>query len=86
MSYVKRAAIYARVSSERQAAEDKVSIEVQLAEGEAHCRERGYTIVARYVDKERYRVKGKLVQPSGQRKDRPQYLSMIKPRRLESLM
>lgn len=73
-----RAAIYVRVSSERQAAEDRVSIEVQLAECEEYCRQRGYLVAARYVDKEKYRVKGKLVQPSGQRKDRPQYVAMLK--------
>ncbi len=78
MSYLKRAAIYVRVSSERQAAEDRVSIEVQLADCEAYCHERGYTIVGRYVDKEKYRSRGKLVQPSGQRKDRPQYVAMLK--------
>lgn len=78
MSYIKRAAIYARVSSDRQAAEDRVSIEVQIADCEQLCKERGYLVVGRYVDKEKYRVKGKLVQPSGQRKDRPQYVAMLK--------
>lgn len=78
MSYLKRAAIYARISLEQQADEDRVSIETQLADCEAHCQERGYIVVARYVDKEKYRVKGKLVQPSGQRKDRPQYVAMLK--------
>lgn len=78
MSYVKRAAIYARISNEHQAGEDWVSIEAQLVDCEAYCRERGYVVVARYVDKERYRSKGKLVQPSGQRKDRPQYVAMLK--------
>lgn len=77
----KRAAIYARVSSERQANEDRVSIEVQLADCEAYCRERGYAVVARYVDKDKYRSKGKLVQPSGQRKDRPGYQAMLKAAR-----
>ncbi|GIK37612.1 MAG: hypothetical protein BroJett011_14450 [Chloroflexota bacterium] len=75
---MKRAAIYARVSSDQQATEDKVSIEAQLADCEAYCNERGYTIVARYIDKERYRSKGKLVQPSGQRKDRPHYGMMLR--------
>jgi len=70
-------AIYARVSSERQAAEDRVSIEVQLSESAAYCEKQGYKIVARYVDKEKYRVKGKLVQPSAQRKDRPAYQEML---------
>ncbi len=74
---MKRAAIYARVSSERQAAEDRVSIESQLGDCERHCQQRGYQIEARYVDKEKYRVRGKLVQPSAQRKDRPQYVAML---------
>lgn len=72
-----RAAIYIRVSSERQAAEDRVSIESQLAECEAYCKERGYIIADRFIDKDKYRVKGKLVQPSGSRKDRPAYVQML---------
>ncbi|MCQ3980172.1 MAG: hypothetical protein DPW09_42700 [Anaerolineae bacterium] len=78
MSYVKRAAIYARVSNEHQAGEDRDSIEAQLVDCEAYCQGRGYVVVVHYVDKERYRSKGKLVQPSGQRKDRPQYVAMLK--------
>ena len=74
---MKRAAIYARVSSERQAADDRVSIESQLSDCEALCVARGYGIVARFVDCEKYRSKGKLVQPSGERKDRPQYSAML---------
>lgn len=72
-----RAAIYVRVSSERQAAEDRVSVESQLAECEEHCDDRGYIVVGRYIDKDKYRVKGKLVQPSGSRKDRPAYLELL---------
>ena len=75
---MKKAAIYARVSSERQAAGDRVSIEAQLADCKSLCNERGYFIVSCYVDREKYRVRGKLVQPSGQRKDRPQYQKMLK--------
>jgi site-specific DNA recombinase len=73
-----RAAIYARVSSERQAGADKVSIYMQVRDCEKFCEDRGYKVVERYVDKEKYRSKGKLVQPSGQRKDRPQYRAMLK--------
>ncbi len=72
-----RAAIYIRVSSERQAAEDRVSIESQLAECEAYCKAHGYIIVDRFIDKDKYRFKGKLVQPSGSRKDRPGYLLLM---------
>ena len=72
-----RAAIYVRVSSERQAGEDRVSVESQLADCEEHCRARGYIITGRFIDKDKYRVKGKLVQPSGSRKDRPGYLQLL---------
>ncbi|HUS94135.1 MAG TPA: recombinase family protein [Patescibacteria group bacterium] len=73
-----RASIYARVSSERQAGEDRVSIDMQLSDCEAYCKDKGYVIVERYVDKEKYRSRGKLVQSSGQRKDRPAYQSMLR--------
>jgi site-specific DNA recombinase len=60
-----------------QAEEDRVSIEAQLSDCESHCQQRGYVVVARYVEREKYRSKGKLVQPSGQRKDRLQYQAML---------
>jgi len=60
----RRAAIYARVSTEKQDAENKVSIEMQLADCEAYCRKHGYTIVARHVDNKKYRSRGKMVEPS----------------------
>ncbi len=41
---MKKAAIYARVSTELQGREDKVSIESQLAESESYAKERGYTV------------------------------------------
>lgn len=74
----KRAVIYARVSSERQAGEDKVSIQEQVATCEKLCHECGYTVVSSYVDDKRYRVSGKMVEPSGTRKDRPQFQAMLK--------
>ncbi|MFZ1756359.1 MAG: recombinase family protein, partial [Caldilineaceae bacterium] len=70
--------IYVRVSSERQAGEDRVSVESQIKECTDYCLERDYQIVGQYIDREKYRVKGKLVQPSGQRKDRPAYQAMLK--------
>jgi len=81
MSGKTRAAIYVRVSSERQAGEDRVSIESQIKECTEYCIQRGYQIVEQFLDKEKYRVKGKLVQPSGQRKDRPAYHAMLKAAR-----
>jgi site-specific DNA recombinase len=74
---MKRAAIYARVSSERQAGDDRVSIDAQLADCRDLCAQRGYQIVGEYVDKENYRARGKLVRPSGARKDRPAYKAML---------
>ena len=47
-----RAAIYTRVSSEAQADEDKVSLDEQARDIEAHCAGKGYTVTARYEDVE----------------------------------
>ena len=60
-----RAAIYARVSSEAQAEEDRVSLSEQVVEMEAYCEKRGYTIVRRYEDV-----------ASGVRRDRPAFRLM----------
>jgi DNA invertase Pin-like site-specific DNA recombinase len=70
----KLAAIYVRVSRAYKEDDDRVTIAAQLADCEALCRERGYTIVGTYIDKDKYRIKGALVNPSGARKDRPAYL------------
>jgi len=78
---MKRAALYARVSSEEQASEDKVSIQEQLSDLEELCKTKGYEIVERYVDNRRYHSKGRLVEPSGTRKDRPEYQRMLKDAR-----
>lgn len=75
---MKRAAIYARVSTEEQGERDK-SIPEQIAECEGLCERRGFEIVARYIDNTPYRdAKGKQQQPSGMRKDRPAYQQMIR--------
>lgn len=76
---MKRAAIYARVSKAyRESGDDRLTIDVQLSDCEAYCQEKGYLVVARYVDKDKYRVRGRLRNPSGARKDRPQYRAMLK--------
>jgi len=72
-----RAVIYIRVSSEVQAAADKVSIHAQEADCRAYCESKGYTIVDVYRDAEKYRVNGRLVEPSGTRYDRPQLRKML---------
>jgi DNA invertase Pin-like site-specific DNA recombinase len=74
---IKRAAIYARVSSQKQASEEKVSIERQISDCEALCSKKGYQVVAQYVDKRKYRSKGRLVEPSATRSDRPQYKALL---------
>lgn len=70
-----RCAIYTRVSSEMQA--ERVSPEVQLSECESHAVAHGYTIVGVYTDTERYRVRGRLVEPSGTRTDRPAFRRLL---------
>ncbi len=66
----RRAAIYVRVSSERQA--EKASPQAQEEDCRAYCESRGYTVVEVYRDVEKYRVGKRLVDPSGTRADRPQ--------------
>lgn len=74
----KRAAIYARVSRAYKDEDDRVTIEAQLEDAEAYCKERGYIVVARYIDKDKYKARRKIVSPSGTRKDRPAYLEMLR--------
>ncbi len=80
---VKQVKLYARVSDPKsQDAEDKVSIQQQLADMQALCGRNGWQIIGTYVDNENYRAtrsprKGKIVKPSGERADRPQLLAML---------
>lgn len=73
----KRAAIYIRVSSERQADIDKISPQAQEADCRAYCETRGYRVVEVYRDTEKYRIGRRMVEPSGTRADRPQLQRMI---------
>ncbi len=72
---MKRAAIYIRVSTERQA--DRVSPETQEADCRAHCEAQGYQVFNIYRDIEKYRLGGRMVEPSGTRSDRPQLKQML---------
>jgi site-specific DNA recombinase len=72
---IKRAGIYIRVSSERQA--EKVSPQVQEMDCRSYCEARGYQVVGVYRDIERYRVGKKLVEPSGTCSDRPQFRRVL---------
>lgn len=73
---------YARVSQEYQAQGERVSIDQQIADMEALCDRMEFNIVETFVDKENYKAtkgprKGKIVNPSGERADRPQLLKML---------
>jgi site-specific DNA recombinase len=65
----KYAAIYIRTSSEHQG--EKSSPDEQEADCRRVAKEHELSIVAVYKDIERYRVKRKLIEPSGTRTDRP---------------
>ena len=71
-----RAAIYIRVSSEKQA--DKVSPEAQEHDARELCERQDYIVTEVYRDTEKYRANGRLVEPSGTRHDRPQLKRMLK--------
>jgi len=78
----KRAVLYARVSREEQNSGEAVSIEEQLSDMQALCERNGWECVAEYTDAIDYRAtqspkKGKMVNPSGERADRPQFLAML---------
>lgn len=72
----KRAVIYIRTSSEHQGEKSSP------IEQESDCRKLaddfGLTVVHIYRDIEKYRVKNKLVEPSGTRYDRPGLLAMLR--------
>jgi DNA invertase Pin-like site-specific DNA recombinase len=71
-----KAAIYIRTSSESQG--EKASPKVQEEDCRSLAKENGLTVTRVYRDIEKYRVKKKLVEPSGLRADRPGLLAMLK--------
>lgn len=71
----KRAGIYVRVSSEKQA--DKISPETQESDCRDLCERQGYVVVEVYSETEKYRVGRRMVEPSGTRSDRPQLQRML---------
>ncbi len=70
-----RAVIYVRTSSEHQG--EKSSPGEQEADCRRLAEEKGLVVVRVYRDIEKYRVRNKLVEPSGTRYDRPGLLSML---------
>ena len=64
-----RAAVYARVSTEDQAREEKVSLETQVGDIEAYCKGKGYEVVKPYyID---------IQSGSDSMKERPQFEKML---------
>jgi DNA invertase Pin-like site-specific DNA recombinase len=77
-----KVALSARVSSEEQARAESASIDQQLADMRALCERNGWEIAATFVDCENYLAtqapnKGKMVNPSGERADRPGLLALL---------
>lgn len=72
----RKAAIYIRTSSESQG--EKAIPSEQEEDCRLLAKEKGLTVVHVYHDIEKYRVKDKLVEPSGSRADRPGLLAMLK--------
>jgi len=72
----RKGAIYIRTSSESQG--EKASPSEQEADCRSLAKEKGLMVVHVYRDIEKYRVKNKLVEPSGLRSDRPGLLAMLK--------
>ncbi|MCB0020822.1 MAG: recombinase family protein [Anaerolineales bacterium] len=71
----KKAAIYVRTSSEQQA--EKSSPEEQERDCRAIAQDNNLEVYHVYRDIERYRVRQKMVDPSGTRADRPGMLAML---------
>lgn len=72
-----RFGLYARVSSSEQAGPDTASIDTQISNCTTLIEREGGKLVEKYVDDKAYRVKGRMVEPSGERADRPEWLRML---------
>jgi DNA invertase Pin-like site-specific DNA recombinase len=75
-----RVVLYARVSTESQG--ERVSINQQTADMQALCERSDWEILGEFVDCENYKAtqapkRGQIVNPSGERADRPQFLQML---------
>ena len=78
----KQAVIYVRVSREEQAQRDAVSIEQQLAQCRDLCDRNNFEIIGEFEDSQNYIAtkkpkRGKKVNPSGERDDRPGLVEML---------
>ncbi len=79
----KKAVLYARVSApDKQDTDDKVSLDQQIITQRELCERNGWKIIGEFVDNEYYKAtqspkRGRIVNPSGERADRPQFLAML---------
>jgi len=79
---MKQAIMYSKVSSEEQAKGDAVSLDQQEADMRALAERNNWQIVNHFVDCKNYKAtqapkKGKIINPSGERADRPRFLEML---------
>lgn len=82
MNIAKDVVLYARVSTQAQDSEDSVSIEEQLISMRELCERNGWKVVGEFVDNQNYIAtkhpkRGKTVNPSGERDDRPALVAML---------
>jgi DNA invertase Pin-like site-specific DNA recombinase len=73
---------YARVSLEAQDSGDRASIAQQLTAMDELCERRKWQVIEVFIDRENYKAtqspkKGKSVNPSGERADRPAFVNML---------
>jgi site-specific DNA recombinase len=78
----KKSVLYARVSLEIQTQNDAVSIDQQIEQMQYLCQRNNWEATEVFIDHENYRAtqqpkKGKIVNPSGERADRPRFLAML---------
>lgn len=78
----KRAVLYARVSTEKQDAPNKVSIDKQVESMVKLCEYQGWEVAGTFIDNKKYKKtkrpdKGKIVEPSGKYDDRPAFVTML---------
>lgn len=68
---------YVRVSSQEQSGPDTASVPAQLEESEKLIKQAGGVLVDTYQDSARYRVGTRMLEPSGERADRPEWLRLL---------
>jgi site-specific DNA recombinase len=77
-SMSKQAGIYYRVSTQKQAENDKASLPEQEADCLAVCKQQSFVVFDVYPDTSKYKAtdepdRGRMVEPGSERRDRPEY-------------